>query len=116
MTTLKDRARDVIAVWNSHDLDKFISLHSDDLVYTSPFVKKAFPSSDGCIIGITAIRPLWKKALDAYPDIHSTIIDICEGVNSAAVYYTTTAKSSPVVDVMHFDAQGKVCRLDVYYS
>lgn len=115
MSRLTDRAREVIDVWNRHDLDEFMSLHAADLVYSSPFARKMAPSSGGRMVGLEAVRPLWKKALEAYPDIHSTILEIYEGIDSVAVHYRTTARSSPVVDVMHFDADGKVCRLEVFH-
>lgn len=116
MYTLKDRAEEVIATWNSHDLDRFLGLHAQDLVYTSPFARRMVPHSQGTLTGLEAIRPLWRKALELHPAIHSTIISIFEGIDSVAVYYTTTARTTPVLDVMQFDAEGKVCRLDVFHG
>jgi len=116
MFDLRERAAEVISAWNDHDLDRFVAMHAPNLEYSSPYVRKVIAGSNGTLRGMESIRPIWEKALSTYPDIHSTIVSICVGIDSAAVQYTSTAKDGLIVDVMRFDGDGLVCRLDVFHA
>ena len=48
------------------------------------------------------------------PDLHFELLDVCVGVNSIAVYYKSVMDKL-AIDVMEFDADGKVERVVVHY-
>ena len=111
----KKLAQEIIDTWNSHDLDKFADYHCDGLEYTSPIIPK-LTGKDIFILNDKAyIKSLWGKVLERIPDIKSEIIQICEGVDSVAVYYISSAKEKPIIDVMYFNEDGKVSKLHVFY-
>lgn len=116
MLDKKKLAREIIDAWNRHDLESFVSYHSEDLAWSSPAIQRLTGKEVKTLTGMAPIKELWGKALEKYPQIKSIIIDIFEGVDSVAVYYASAIKDRPVVDVMYFNEAGKVWKLDVFYG
>lgn len=109
-------ARQVIETWNSHDLDRFMSLHSEGFRYSSPVIRKLTGKDIDTLTDKAQIRKLWQSVLERIPDIRSEILDMLEGTDSVAVYYRSSAKERNMVDVMTFDESGLVSRLEVFYG
>ena len=48
------------------------------------------------------------------PDLHFELLDVCAGVNSIAVYYKSVMDKL-ALELVEFDAVGKVGRVVVHY-
>lgn len=116
MVNKTEKIKEVIRVWNTHNLQNFMDLHADDLEWTSPLVEKLTQGQQKSIIGKDKIKPYWQKALEHYPNINHEIIGVFEGADSVSVLYYSTAKEKKIIDVMYFDDNGKVKKLNVYYA
>jgi len=68
----------------------------------------------GSLVGKPAIGDYWRAALEKMPDLHFELLDVCEGVNSVAVYYKSVLDKL-AIEVMEFGVEGKVERVVVHY-
>jgi hypothetical protein len=116
MANKKERALEIIEIWNAHALNKFMDCHTNPFEYSSPIIKRLTGQESGERLTTDEIKKMWGDILKKYPDIKSEIIEILEGVDSVAVYYRSTAKPSTIIDVLQLNEDGKVARLNVLYS
>jgi len=101
--------------WNSHDLDDILSHYADDIEITTPMLKLAAGIDSGSIQGKEAVRDYWSKALQKFPDLKFELYEITEGINSVALYYRSIMDKN-AIEVMFFDAAGKVKTMLAYYT
>jgi len=55
--------------FNSHNLEKLISLYDQDAEHFSPKLKLRFPETNGLVIGKDALRKWWKDAFERLPSL-----------------------------------------------
>jgi predicted SnoaL-like aldol condensation-catalyzing enzyme len=55
--------------FNSHNLEKLISLYDQDAEHFSPKLKQRFPETNGLVIGKDALRKWWKDAFERLPSL-----------------------------------------------
>jgi|GEM_PF-304689 len=82
-----DFATEWINAWNSHDLDRILSLYADDVEVTTPMIKVALGIDDGTVRGRDAAGQYWSAALRKVPNLHFELVEATRGVNSIAIYY-----------------------------
>jgi len=107
-------AEEWVAAWNAHDLDRILAHYSDDFEIITPMIKMSLGVDTGSLVGKPAISDYWRVALEKMPDLHFELLDVCEGVNSVAVYYKSVMDKR-AIEVMEFGAEGKVERVVVHY-
>lgn len=110
-----DFAQQWLASWNKHDLEGVLAHFSEDVQVTSPMIKLATQSADSTLDGKQALREYWRKALTKFPDLHFELICVTEGVDSVAFYYKTVLGKT-AIEVMYFDEEGLVNRMNAFYS
>ncbi len=108
-------AENWIKSWNSHDLDEILNHYSEDVEITTPMIKLAGGIDSGTLKGKDNVGAYWRKALDKIPDLHFELIDVTEGVDSVALYYTSVMNKK-AVEVMFFNNQGKVNKMIAHYT
>ncbi len=104
-----------IASWNSHDMEDILNHYSEDIEITTPMIKLAAGIESGSLKGKSAVTDYWNTALERIPDLHFELIDVTEGVDSVALYYKSVMNKM-AVEVMFFDANGKVNKMIAHYS
>ena len=104
-----------IASWNSHDMENILEHYSDDIEITTPMIKLAGGIDSGSLKGKQAITDYWNKALNKVPDLHFELVDVTVCVNSVALYYKSIMNKM-AIEVMFFNAQGKVNRMFAHYT
>ncbi len=57
-------AKNWLAAFNEHNLEKLLSLYADDAVHYSPKLKVRHPETKGLIKGKENLRSWWKDAFD----------------------------------------------------
>jgi ketosteroid isomerase-like protein len=85
-TTAGRVARNWIAAWNSHDLDRILGHYTDDVVFTSPRITEFLGDPRGRVEGRDALRHYWATALAQLADLAFTLVDVRTGVDT--VYWT----------------------------
>ena len=66
----KQIALNWINAFNEHDLEKLLSLYSEDAVHFSPKLKIRQPETNGWIKGKPALRAWWADAFSRLPSLH----------------------------------------------
>lgn len=56
--------------FNTHDLEKLLSLYSDTAMHYSPKLKIRKPESNGLVSGKDALREWWKDAFERLPTLN----------------------------------------------
>jgi hypothetical protein len=107
-------ARDWIAAWNAHDLDRIVSHYRDDVLFLSPFAARA-GALDGVLRGLPALRDYFERALARYTDLHFEPIAALCGVNSIALHYRSV-EGREAIEVMELDARRQVHRAAAHYT
>ena len=72
MTTQKNLSisHNWFEAFNSHNLDKLLSLYDDEAEHYSPKLKIRHPETNGLVVGKEALRIWWKDAFDRLPTLN----------------------------------------------
>src|SRR5262245_37453016 len=106
-------AAEWIAAWNSHDLERVLSHYSADIVFLSPVAQTVV--GNGRVIGISALRSYWGKALAARPDLKFELLDVLVGHECLTIRYRNH-RGQNAAETLEFGADGKVVRSFACYS
>ena len=63
-------AKEWIAAWNSHDLDRILGHYEDDFEMSSPVISSLAGEPSGKLRGKAAVGAYWAKALKEVPNLH----------------------------------------------
>jgi hypothetical protein len=110
-----DLARNWVAGWNAHDLDR-IMMHYDEAVeLTSPVAAQLLKKADGKVVGKANLRAYFHHGLQAYPDLQFRLEDVLWGINSVILYYANQ-KGTRTAEFMELSANRKVMRVVANYN
>lgn len=62
--------------FNSHNLDKLLSLYDEDAEHFSPKLKIKQPETNGLVKGQNALRLWWQDAFDKLPSLHYKVTSL----------------------------------------
>jgi hypothetical protein len=113
--TAKRFAERWYAAWNSHDLERILSLYTDDVEIWSPLVSVLAERPDGGIVGKDALRAYFAAGLEKYPALHFEPLALFVGVNSLVLHYRS-AGGRPAAEVVFLDEQGQIARYVAHYA
>src|SRR5262245_14610766 len=108
-------AQEWVDAWNSHDLDRILSHYSDDFAFSSPRIVELMGEPTGTLIGKSAIRPYWAKALALTPDLRFELHTILTGIDSLVLYYKSSA-GRLAAEAFEFDERGIVRKSAAHYD
>lgn len=108
-------AREWIAAWNAHDLERILSHYSEDVELTSPFATRLTDSGDGVVRGHEALRGYFARALAAYPDLGFEFYRLYPGVRTCVLEYRSV-NNLRAAETLEFNPAGKVCRVLAHYT
>ncbi|KQS26558.1 nuclear transport factor 2 family protein [Dyadobacter sp. Leaf189] len=111
----RDFANSWLQSWNNHDIEGVLSHFSEDVQVTTPMIKIATGGTENTLYGKDAVRDYWNVAILKFPDLHFKLLCITEGVDSVALYYETVMNKT-AIEVMFFDENNLVKRMDAFYS
>src|SRR5215471_4111459 len=80
-------AKEWIAAWNSHDLDRVLSHYTDDFTMSSPYIAQIAGVASGSLTGKAQVRAYWSTALERLPNLRFELIKTLLGANSVTIYY-----------------------------
>lgn len=107
-------AKEWVAAWNAHDLDRVLSHYEDDFEMSSPVIRGMVGEPSGTLRGKPAVRAYWAKALEAIPSLRFELLTVLTGLNSVTLYYK--GHRGLVAEVFHFGSSGKVSKASAHYA
>lgn len=67
---------DWIDGWNTRNLELFMVYYAENAIFASPAVVVGRPGSDGRVMGKSAIRELFQRGLDTFPQLRFEVEDV----------------------------------------
>ena len=107
-------AKEWIAAWNSHDLERILAHYEDDFEMSSPIITTLIGECSGKLRGKVAVGAYWAKALRSIPNLRFELLAVLAGVNSITVYYQ--GHRGLAAEVLHLSASGKVKEAFAHYA
>jgi len=107
-------AKEWIAAWNSHDLERILEHYEDDFEMSSPVIVSIAAEPSGKLKGKKAVGAYWAKALAMIPDLRFDLVTVLAGVDSVTLYYRGHRGLS--AEVLHFGPGGKVRAAFAHYA
>lgn len=111
----EQHAREWIAAWNAHDLERVLAHYADDVEFSSPFIAKLIGRADGVVRGKPELRAYFARGLEAYPMLRFELVRVFGGVRSCVLEYRSV-NGLRAAEVMEFDPAGKVVRVLAHYG
>jgi hypothetical protein len=109
-------AKEWIAAWNSHDLERIFSHYTHDFEMSSPFIVHRMGDPSGTLRGVSAIRPYWERSLTSEPPLRFEFERVLVGVASITIEYRRHGSDTRGAEVLFFNADRKVVRGVAHYS
>ncbi|MCC6139400.1 MAG: nuclear transport factor 2 family protein [Nitrospira sp.] len=107
-------AKEWVAAWNSHDLDRILSHYADDFVMTSPYIAQLAGVASGILTGKAAVRAYWAAALEKLPSLRFEHVQTLIGVDSVTIYYRGV--KGMAAEVFFFGLDHLVYRAAAHYE
>jgi uncharacterized protein (TIGR02246 family) len=76
-----------IDAWNDHDLERILAHYADDVLFSSPFIRKIGTSSSGAVRGKDALVAYFTAALAKYPTLTFHLRAVFRGIDSVTLLY-----------------------------
>ncbi len=108
-------AKDWIAAWNAHDLDRIMTHYDDAVELTSPVAAQLLHTSDGKVAGTAKLKAYFQRGLEAYPELQFRLENVLWGLNSVVLYYTNQ-KGTRTAEFMELSETAKIIRVVANYS
>jgi len=107
-------AKDWIASWNAHDLDRVMSHYDDNVEYYSMFLLKLTDNKTGILQGKDHVKQYLAKGLEAYPDLQFKLLNVFLGVSSVTLHYESV-NNLIAAEVFEINDKGLASRVQCHY-
>jgi ketosteroid isomerase-like protein len=108
-------AREWVAAWNSHDLERILEHYADDVTLTSPVAAERLADPSGTVRGKAALKAYFELALKAYPELRFELVDVMWGISTVVLYYVNQ-RGTMTGEVMELGSSGLVTRVIANYG
>jgi ketosteroid isomerase-like protein len=115
MIDVETFAREWIAAWNAHDLERVLAHYSPDIQLSSPVAAERVPGSGGYVRGEAELRAYWQPALAANPDLHFELEAVLTAVDGCTILYRNH-RGQLVAESLYWNEAGLVTRAAVAYG
>ena len=103
-----------IAVWNSRNLECILDQYGSDIVFESPLVPRLMQRESATLRGKQELALYFRRGLDAYPDLHFTLLGQFYGANSCVIHYESVNRKI-AAETHVLDLGGKIVRTYAHY-
>jgi ketosteroid isomerase-like protein len=107
-------AREWIAAWNAHDLDRILAHYAEGVVFSSP--KAATITGSSRVTGKAALRAYWQQALARSPHLQFELERIYSGADCISIAYVRNG-ALRVCETLEFEnnlvVRGSVAHTDM---
>jgi predicted SnoaL-like aldol condensation-catalyzing enzyme len=104
--------------FNSHNLEKLLSLYDDEAEHFSPKLKIRHPETNGLVIGKNALRTWWQDAFDRLPTLHYKVTSLTANSDRVFMEYSRTVENEEdmlVAEVLEIK-EGNIVASRVYHG
>jgi hypothetical protein len=109
-------AREWVDAFNKHDLERVLSHYSDDIQLVSPFYLQFTAGHTDELNGISELRHYFGTALQRYPELRFSLLDVAEGSRGPCIRYHTNLGDRIAMEAIELDASGKATRVLCHYK
>jgi ketosteroid isomerase-like protein len=99
--------RQWVEAWNSRDLERVLTMYSEDTEMTSTHIPALGFDAGGSVRGKDRLRAYWSKALSLIPELHFTLIDTFVSPDSLVVFYQNE-RGHRMCEYLRLDDAGKI--------
>jgi hypothetical protein len=107
-------AKEWIAAWNSHDLNRILSHYADDFEMSSPLIATIAAEPACRLKGRRAVGAYWAKALELAPNLHFELLTTLVGARSITICYR--GHRGMAAEVLIFGSDNKVVQGLAHYA
>jgi len=79
--------------FNSHNLEKLLSLYDDEAEHFSPKLKIRHPETNGLVTGKEALRTWWQDAFDRLPTLNYKVKSLTANSDRVFMEYIRTVEN-----------------------
>lgn len=108
-------AKDWIAAWNAHDLERIMSHYAQDVVFEAETVKARWHKPDGRLLGIAELRKHFALGLELAPQLKFEFEQVFLAPSGYAVLYRRD-NGNRVIDCVTLNGAGKAAKVTAYYA
>lgn len=104
--------------FNSHNLEKLLSLYDDDAEHFSPKLKLRHPDTKGLVTGKAALRDWWSESFDRLPTLKYKVTSLTANSDRVFMEYlriVDNEESMMVAEVLEIK-EGVIVASRVYHS
>ena len=99
--------RQWVEAWNSRDLERVLTMYSEDTEMTSDRIPALGFDASGTVRGKDSLRAYWSKALSLITNLHFTLIDTYVSPDSVVVFYQNE-RGHRICEYLRLDDAGKI--------
>jgi predicted SnoaL-like aldol condensation-catalyzing enzyme len=81
--------------FNTHNLEKLLSLYDDEAQHFSPKLKIRQPETNGLVTGKEALHNWWQDAFDRLPSLHYKVTSLTSNSDRVFMEYVRTVENEP---------------------
>ena len=120
MTTQKNLsiAHAWFEAFNTHNLEKLISLYDEEAEHYSPKLKVKHPETNGLIKSKNELHSWWKEAFDKLPTLHYKVTSLTANDHRVFMEYVRSVANEPemlVGEILEIN-EGKIIASRVYHG
>jgi hypothetical protein len=108
-------AKEWIAAWNAHDLERVLAHYATDAVVRTPLAAVRVPGSGGVVRGHDALRAYWGPALAGMADLRFELVEPMPTVDGVTILYRNQ-RGQLVAETVLWGADGLVHTAVVGYG
>ncbi len=109
-------ARDWVAGWNSHDIERILSHYAEDFEMRSPLIALRGFDPSGRLQGKQSVRAYWEPAVGPASTLHFEFLQAFVPVDRIAIHYRSNGSGGRLcVEVLQFNTDGEVIAGAAHY-
>jgi hypothetical protein len=108
-------ASEWINAWNSHDVNRILSLYAQEIEYHSVFIEQLMLDKEGKIDNRSDLKIYFSLALSKYPNLYFQFFDVLTGVDSVIIFYRSVNQKI-AAEYMQFNQKGKINFVRAHYD
>lgn len=109
-------AQEWLAAFNAHDLDRILSHYDEDVRLISPFYLEFSGGVSDELNGVPALRHYFGTALQRYPDLRFSMLEVARGSRGPCIRYHTNLGDRIAMEAFELDTRGKAARVLCHYK
>lgn len=108
-------AEEWIETFNSHDLERILGHYAPTIELISPLYLRYTGGLSDAVHGIDGLRHYFGAALNRYPDLQFTLLEVATGSRGICIRYRSSPDGRMAMECIEFDAGGKAVRVLCHY-